>query len=505
MPAGRAQGLSLRQLVTVEPVLFLYAFGLFMNVPVAQQFVYSRLSEAKGFPYHFQQKTGCEGKELNDSMKKLEKEVQTEASYVQLGIVMFSAIPSIIISLFMGGWSDKVGRRPALILPTLGSALEAVVVLFVMYFKLPIYCLFIGGFLHGICGYYTTIILACMSYVADTTEQSVIALRLGIIELIVFLGGMVAQLTSGLLIEKLGFIAPYWIIFGCHVAAMLYAIFFVPESRVKSSTETGRLFSMENFKSPWRVYLKATGHIKRNLVVLTFCTGILSIAVLGINGVVNLFTLHSPLCFSPEYVGYFLAFRQFMHGVGGVTAIKVFGMCMSDANISRIALVSYIGFLVCLGFSTTLLMVFISPIVGIFGGAGPPVLRAMMSKIVSADDQGSLFSAVSSIEVLCTFGGTALFNSLYPKSLKFDVPGFVFVLGAILMLLPLFCTFCLRDQSMFKRKRKIANSPGGYEKIGDGPEEEHDDERYADDSPDNVSVDSPIIPPSPEEVPAKYV
>lgn len=75
MPAGRAQGLSLRQLVTVEPVLFLYAFGLFMNVPVAQQFVYSRLSEAKGFPYHFQQKTGCEGKELNDSMKKLEKEV----------------------------------------------------------------------------------------------------------------------------------------------------------------------------------------------------------------------------------------------------------------------------------------------------------------------------------------------------------------------------------------------------------------------------------------------
>ena len=58
---------------------------------------------------------------------------------------------------------------------------------------------------------------------------------------------------------------------------------------------------------------------------------------------------------------------------------------------------------------------------------------------------------------------------------------------------------------MFKRKRKIDNSPGGYEKIGDGPEEEHEDERYAGDSPDDVSVDSPIIPPRPEEVPAKYV
>lgn len=73
MPVHR--GLSCRQLLTVEPVLFLYAFGLFMNIPVAQQYIYFRLSEANGFPYHFQQKTGCEGKELNDSMKRLEKKV----------------------------------------------------------------------------------------------------------------------------------------------------------------------------------------------------------------------------------------------------------------------------------------------------------------------------------------------------------------------------------------------------------------------------------------------
>ena len=33
-------------------------------------------------------------------------------------------------------------------------------------------------------------------------------------------------------------------------------------------------------------------------------------------------------------------------------------------------------------------MILSAPIVGIFGGAGPPVFRAMMSKIVSADDQG---------------------------------------------------------------------------------------------------------------------
>ena len=78
----------------------------------------------------------------------------------------------------MGGWSDKVGRRPTLILPVLGGVLDTAGVLIVMIFELPIYFLFVGAFLHGLCGYYTTIILACMSYIADTTDQTQIALRL---------------------------------------------------------------------------------------------------------------------------------------------------------------------------------------------------------------------------------------------------------------------------------------------------------------------------------------
>lgn len=471
MPAG----LSWRQMLTVEPVLFLYAYGFFMSIPVSQQYVYYRISEAKGFPYHFQQKNSvCGSQSLNKSMEQLEKQVQSYASYVHLGIVMFSALPSIVITLFMGGWSDKVGRRPALIVPVLGSALEAVVIIIVMYAKLPIYCLFIGAFIHGLCGYYTTIILACLSYLADTTEQSLIALRLGIIELVVFLGGMVAQISSGLWIEKLGFVAPYWFIFGCHMVSMFYAIFFVPESRRKCVEERGRLFSLDNFKSAWRVYSKAVGTKRRNLIVLTLSTGILAIPVMSTSGVVNLYTLHTPLCFSPEYVGYFSAFRNSIHGVGGVVTIKVFGMCFSDVNVVRIAMLSYLGFLVFFGFTNTLLMVFLSPLICIFGGAGPPVIRAMMSKIVSADHQGSLFSATSSVDILFTYIGTAMLNSLYPKSLKFDAPGFVFFLAAALVLIPLALTFFLKDHSMFKKKRKMMNHASGYENLSDAEGEKEE-------------------------------
>lgn len=68
------------------------------------------------------------------------------------------------------------------------------------------------------------------------------------------------------------------------------------------------------------------------------------------------------------------------------------------------------------------------------------------------------------------------------------MPGFVFVLGGTLMLLPLLCTFCLRDQEMFSRRRKIVN-----ENTKDS-EDEKEDEPYEPDSPDiYVPDDSPII------------
>lgn len=182
----------------------------------------------------------------------------------------------------------------------------------------------------------------------------------GILEAIVFVGGMVAQLTSGFWIEKLGFTAPYWFIFGCEVFALVYAAVLVPESKCPSKEERGKLFSLDNLKSSWKVYKNAVGTKKRNLIILTFCCGIMAIPIMSIRAVSSLFLLYSPLCFSPERVGYFSALQNSVYGVGGIVTIKAFGMCLSHVNVVRVSILSYLGFLVYFGFSRTLLMVFLS-------------------------------------------------------------------------------------------------------------------------------------------------
>ena len=90
------------------------------------------------------------------------------------------AIPSLIVAPFWGPWTDKTGRRkPALIAPAIGALLQAAVVLMVMYFEWPLYVLFVGSAISGCSGYVTTLMLATMSYIVDTTEKSGVVIRLG--------------------------------------------------------------------------------------------------------------------------------------------------------------------------------------------------------------------------------------------------------------------------------------------------------------------------------------
>ena len=107
-------------------------------------------------------------------------QVQSLATKIDLGNTFFMAIPSLIVAPFWGPWTDKTGRRkPALIAPTIGALLNTVVVLMVMYFEWPLYMLFVGSAISGVSGFLTTVMLATMSYIADTTEKSGIAIRLG--------------------------------------------------------------------------------------------------------------------------------------------------------------------------------------------------------------------------------------------------------------------------------------------------------------------------------------
>ena len=91
----------------------------------------------------------------------------------------------------------------------------------------------------------------------------------------------------------------------------------------------------------------------------TLSTRVVVLTILGVSGVIVLFLLHSPLCFSAEKVGYYSAFRYLTSGIGAVLGIKLLGKCFNEVNIARIGIISLASALLVFGFARKEWLVFL--------------------------------------------------------------------------------------------------------------------------------------------------
>lgn len=179
-------------------------------------------------------------------------------------------------------------------------------------------------------------------------------------QLMILVGGLISQVTSGLWIRNFGFIPPYWFIVSCELVSVLYLIFLVPESITRPKKEHRvRFFSLASPKIIWRVYRDPRDGYRRSLVLLLIGDGIVSLATMGLSGVILLFVLRSPLCWSPPVLGAFMAFRFLTQGIGGIVGIGLLKKCLSDTNMARVGLSSLVVSLVVFAFANKTWMVFL--------------------------------------------------------------------------------------------------------------------------------------------------
>lgn len=181
-----------------------------------------------------------------------------------------------------------------------------------------------------------------------------------IIQMLVFMGGVLSQLTSGLWIEHFGFIAPSWLVLTCHVASGLWVIFMVPENHERVTNVKHKFFDLKNLKTLVNVFKKARPDGARKcLLFLVIAGAILTLTVQGLGGVTALFVMRSPLCFGPKLVGYLLAYRMFLSGFGGAVGVKLFRTFVSEKVTAAIGIISQIAEMGLFAFADSTWLVFI--------------------------------------------------------------------------------------------------------------------------------------------------
>lgn len=113
--------------------------------------------------------------------------------YLQLGGFFLS----LLMVPLLGSWSDVAGRRPVLLLSSMGLVLQAGVDLLVLYLKLPVAFGVFGKIISGLFGDTSVVQAVSFSYVADISDAKSRTFKMAILEVCLGTSGMFAGFVGG--------------------------------------------------------------------------------------------------------------------------------------------------------------------------------------------------------------------------------------------------------------------------------------------------------------------
>lgn len=461
----------LQRNVTVEPVLFFYMLGTFMEYLALQQLLIEKVC--------FQ--------EINDTVicanlsayTDENKIVQTRTSYWLIALNLALTVPSVLSTLVIGAWTDKVGRRVAMVLPSVGAALNGVcLILSAIYLELSIGIMVLGSVLLGLLGAYATIIAAVFSYLGDITKERTRTRRFGFLEAMTFAGSFVGLLTCGLIIDNLGYVAVFIVYISCNAVVVLYVLLWLIESSSyvasqgsyttkatndalqsgetepsgtdevvpKLEEERGwsckrscvQLCQLQSIgKSFLTVGRQRPNKQRVQLILLLCCLFTFQLVGTGENDTTVLYLKKAPLSFTSSQISYYSGCKSGLQGLMLLTAMPLLHLCgVHDCFIALGALCFRMSGYVVFGLARTLWQVFTVAFLLSPSGMPAATTRSMMSKIVVPSEQGSLFALTAALETITGVLASLIFNALYPATLDVMGGGLVFIIMAACLILP---------------------------------------------------------------------
>lgn len=318
------------------------------------------------------------------------------ASYIGVLTALY-ALMQFICAPTLGALSDRVGRRPVLLISLAGAAINYVI----MAFAPSIALLAIGRAIGGLT---SANISVATAYITDISPEEKRAKRFGIFNAMFGIGFILGPVLGGML-------GDYWLRLPFIVAAALnagnclLALFVLPESRVagQGSFDLATLNPLRPLR--WAFEMKALTPI----VILFF--------LLSATGEVY------GTCWALWGTDVF-RWNGFWIGL----SLGVFGICQSLAQAllpgpavrilgERGAVLIGIGAacvaLAALAFATRAWTVFaIMPVVSL-AGIGTPALQSLATRVVDDDRQGQFQGLLSAAMSLASIVGPLTFSSIY--------------------------------------------------------------------------------------------
>lgn len=333
---------------------------------------------------------------------------------------LYGAMQFLFAPLF-GSLSDRVGRRPVLLISLLVTGIDYVI----MALAPNLAWLYVGRILSGITGGSIT---AASAYIADVSPPEKRSQNFGLIGAAFGLGFIIGPALGGLL-GAWGERVPFWGAAGLSLANVLYGFFILPESL---SAENRRPFSWQEANPVGA--LRTLGKYP----VVWGLTGALAASNLAMHCLSSTWVLYMT-----ERLGWGVRENGLSLAAFGVVALiyqlgiaRVLLPWLGDRRMMLTGLafgiIEFLGY----GFASAGWMVYAIMPIGGLGVVSGQATQGLLSHQVGEDEQGALQGALASLTSLTGIVGpiigTSLFAYFTGPSAPVNVPGAAFFFAAAL-------------------------------------------------------------------------
>ncbi|KAL7736108.1 hypothetical protein ACLKA6_003842 [Drosophila palustris] len=417
--------------------------------------------------------TDCEPLLGNDrgseATKKLEVKVQAYSTNITMAISLLESIIPAFVSLFIGPWSDKFGRRPILLTVFTGYVAGSTILIAIAevttyqnispwWFLLPSVPSVLSG---GTCALITGI----YCYISDVAKERKRALRMVLNEASLCTGMMVGNVASGYIYAATGSVILFGIAAGLMMMALLYVYFLVPESLSPEDIHRGskvrEFFRFGLVKDLVRTCFLPRANYDRAIIWLTMIA--LTITIFNMEGenTVNVLFMREQFDWTIKDISQFNAARIVIQIVGSVAGMIVLRRLLKVSIISM-ALLSLAA---CVLESTVRATakhwweMYFGMTLGMMRGVLGPMCRAILSHVAPATDVGKIFALTTSMEMVSPLGAAPLYTAVYKATVATYPGAFNFISAGMAFV-------CYIMMSIIYGIQKSMGNTSAYKQIG---------------------------------------
>ena len=332
------------------------------------------------------------------------------------------ALAQFIFAPVLGSLSDRVGRRPVILIALFGLGVDYVI----MGFAPTLGWLFVGRLLAGVMG---ASITTANAYIADVSKPENRARNFGLIGVSFGLGFIFGPALGGIL-GGIDLRLPFFVSAGLALVNWLYGFFVLPESLPPEKRDA---FSWKKANPIGSLVVLGSYPLVAGL------TAVFVFVVLAQRGLETVWVLYTGHKFGwdEQANGLSLALVGVMAAIvqGGLVQpiVKRLGERRAILYGLVIAVITYLGY----GLATAGWMLLAFIIFGSIGGVAGPAIQSLVAGAVPSEDQGKVQGGIQSLMSLTSIVApliftTGLFSYFTSPSAPFELPGAPFLLGAVM-------------------------------------------------------------------------